>query len=896
MNLRAKFLLLYTGIFLFLIGFFLFFYFNLETKNFKNIEYKYIYSTFEHVDTDLNKQVKILKNLTKNEAYWDDIYLFVQGKNKNFVQSNFDPKNTTLKDYGINIYAVLNLKKKTVLNRCYPKSLNCDELLNNLIKSITFNYEKTGFIWIDKHPWIVSVQYILPTSGKGKKAGFLIFGKMVKTPELSLDYIKFANYPIQIPFPDKKIRLTNGELYLKENENNYIFSLMEEDINKKLLPIYSGSIKPVIMQQAYTFMIIAGSIFVSMFLVTFVALYFLFRNFFRQPLANIIEKLRNVAEKGDFNRRLPENYNSKEFKTLAKEINLLLSAAENYLKQAKEKSHMFEVLAENAPVGVYLFREKIEYMNPFIENILGYTPAEVIGRPFTDFLTEVDPELREKIIKNVQRRLKGEKFRNEFQIKIRAKDGTLKDILIISNTVFINGKPYGMGIAIDITQIKELEKKLKEMIEKDSLTELLSRRGFYNKLDYFINLYRKNRNKFFLLFIDLNHFKNINDNYGHSMGDKVLKVIADRLKTALWKEDIVGRLGGDEFGVIIPNFAKFEDIVIILEKIIREIEKPVEVNGLKFTITASIGITVFPEDGTTAEQLIKRADIAMYKAKEKSRKTNQSSFVFFSPEFEKHIKEKFEIEKELKRAVQESSEEFFVLYQPIFDLQANRPVKVEALVRWNSAKFGLMQPSVFIPVAEETGIISSITKIVIEKVTEQLKKWQEKGIELRASINISPIDFKNKDVLEFLINKVIENNLQGKICIEITENILLENIDHNKRILDKLTLNGIEVMLDDFGTGYSSLTYLKKFPISVLKIDREFIKDMTHDEYDRGIVFTVIKLTQILSMDSLAEGIETEEHLNILKEFGCTYGQGYYFSKPVTPQEIENKYFSTISI
>ena len=890
MSLKKKFLLLYAGIFLFFVTFFLIFYFGLETKNFRNIEYEYIYSTFKHIDADLNKQLHNLKKLAEKEANSDNIHLLI--KNENIATNSFDT--SILKEYRINLYMLLNSKGEIILMQCYPSSLNCYHLTNTLTHIVSMNKSITGFVSLNNKPWIVSVQYIPSKNKKDKKVGYLVFGKKVEGLDLSL--IKPTQSSIKVNFLDKKEKLIEGTLYLKEGSDDYIFSLTRKSINGTPLTVYSGYIQPHITKQAHIFMLISSSVFIFIFLITFLILYFSFRNFFGKPLAEIIKKLDEIANNGDFSQRLPEKFSSEEFNTLSKEINLLLLAAENYLKQAKEKSEMFEVLAKNAPVGVYLFREKIEYINPFIKNILGYTPAEVIGRPITDFLIETDTRLKENITRNIKKRLRGEKFRNEFQMKLKAKDGTLKDLLIISNTVFINGKPYGMGIAIDITKIKELENRLKEMVEKDSLTNLLSRRGFYNKLEYFINLYRKNKSKFFLLFIDLNHFKNINDSYGHSMGDEVLKVIGNQLKKALWKEDIIGRFGGDEFGVIIPNFAKFDDIVIILEKIIKEIEKPVEINGHKFSITASIGITVFPEDGLSAEQLIKRADIAMYRAKENSRKTNQSSFVFFSPEFEKQIKEKFEIEKELKRAVQEFPEEFFVLYQPIFDLQTNRPVKVEALLRWNSIKFGLMQPSVFIPIAEETGIISSITKIVIEKVTKQIKIWQEKGIEVRASINISPVDFKNENVLEFLIKKVKENKLEGQICVEITENILLENIDHNKRLLNKLVQNGIEIMLDDFGTGYSSLTYLKKFPISVLKIDREFVKDMTHDEYDRGIVFTIIKLTQILSMNSLAEGIETEEHLNILKELGCTYGQGYFFSKPVSPQEIENKYFSPVSI
>jgi len=424
------------------------------------------------------------------------------------------------------------------------------------------------------------------------------------------------------------------------------------------------------------------------------------------------------------------------------------------------------------------------------------------------------------------------------------------------------------------------------LIERDSLTGLYSRYAFTNKLKEFIDLYSREKKIFFLLFLDLNNFKKINDSSGHQIGDKVLQVIAERLKKAFRKTDIIGRLGGDEFGILITTYSKFDDIKEIIGKLFLEIEKPLKIDNSVFNLTTSVGVAVFPEDGKDVETLLKRADIAMYKAKELSRETGKSEVVFFSSELEKRIKQKIEIERELKRAVEKSPDEFYLEYQPIVNLKTLKIEKLEALIRWNSGKFGKVYPNFFIPVAEETVIIKNITDIVIDKVVSQLKEWKNKGIETKISVNISPSEFKDKNFVDRIKEKV-PADLRKYFSIEITENVLLENTQSSIDKLRKLKDLGIEILLDDFGTGYSSLTYLKRFPIATLKIDRAFVKDIPSDKEDQGIVMTIIELARLLSVKSLAEGIESEEQLIFLREIGCQYGQGYYFGRSMPPSDVE---------
>ncbi|MBK3331602.1 EAL domain-containing protein [Persephonella atlantica] len=862
------------------------------TEHLKKLDLIFIDREFDTFFKSIENNISFVDSIAKNEAYWDDLYNFTLNPNEKFVKSNFDSANETLYDLKINFYLVLNRLLNTALYRCNLDLNSCSHLIEAVKKYI--KGEQSGLIKIGDNIIAVSSKYILPTEKKSKPAGLLIIGKLINMNELA-DFMRTAPQEISRDSPLKKIRHGIFSVSIYETDGDYFgYRVYGRDISGKKLLLHSGIIDKTVSEKGKKFFLILNLILLFIFLSVMLVLYYGIDRLVTVPIHNLVRSIKNISINKDLSEDFNVDYGSKEINIISKEISKLLRTIKGLLGDIEEKNKLFKAIAENTPIGIYIFSEKFEYVNPAVEKITGYSKEEIIGKNISFLLTEADKEMRKKIIEAVRRRLKGEVFRNEFQIKIKTKNGETKDILVIANTVFLSDKPYGLGIAVDITQTKRLERELLEQAERDSLTGLYNRLGLTKKIEEFLDIFSRENKKFFLLFIDLNKFKNINDSFGHQIGDTVLKTIGKRLKENFRKIDVIARFGGDEFGILITTYSKFDDISQILTKIIRLIEEPVHINELSFIVTASIGISVFPDDGTDANTLLKRADIAMYRAKEKSRKENKSSFIFFSEEFERKIKEKIEIERELREVLKNKKEEFTVLYQPIYNLKTMKISKLEALVRWSSSKFGEIPPSRFINISEETGLIKEISNIVLDRVCNQILLWKRKGLDIKVSINISPIEFMDRDFVDRLLSKLRPSCLEKNISIEITENVLIENVLESREKIKKLKEQGIDILLDDFGKGYSSLTYLKKFPISMLKIDREFIKDLPKDKEDVEIVKTIVKLSEILQIETVAEGIESREQLEILKNIGCTYGQGFFLGKPLYPSEIERIFPSNI--
>ncbi|NPA12900.1 MAG: EAL domain-containing protein [Aquificae bacterium] len=608
------------------------------------------------------------------------------------------------------------------------------------------------------------------------------------------------------------------------------------------------------------------------------------------PIRRLKSKIKDTfSSEGIKPQPLKEDFGSQELNDLSKELEDLVEKLAKLLEESQQKTNLFKAIAENAPIGIFLYSQKFEYINPFIEKVIGYKKEEVVGKDIRFMLSQLDDRKREELLSVLERRMKGEFFKNRFQTKVKTKDGQEKDVLVISDTVKLDGQFFGLGIVIDITEIKNLERKLNELLETDALTGLLSRYGFTKRVSELIELYQNTKEKYFLIIVDISKFKVVNDTYGHYIGDSILKKVAKRLRNAMHKSDLIGRLAADEFGIFITKYSKFDDIAIIIDKIIEVIEEPIKIGEYTFNLKCSIGISVFPDDGKNVETLLKRAGMALMRAKEKVADKQQSSAVFFSKELEERIIERLIIEREMRTALKERPEEFYVEFQPIYNLNTLKIEKLEALVRWNSSRFGKVSPGKFIPIAEETRLIKDITNIVLQQVLDNLKKWRDEGIDVRVSVNISPVEFKDRDIVDRILSFLKPDRFERNISVEITESVLLDNVKDTREKIERFRAEGVEILLDDFGTGYSSLTYLKKFPITVLKIDREFMKELPQNMEDRGIVTTIIKLADFLSMDTVAEGIETEKQLNFLKNSGCKYGQGFFFSKPLPAKDIEEK-------
>ena len=429
----------------------------------------------------------------------------------------------------------------------------------------------------------------------------------------------------------------------------------------------------------------------------------------------------------------------------------------------------------------------------------------------------------------------------------------------------------------------EAERKIKHLAYHDPLTGLPNRLLFMDRIDQAISRSVRTEEKFTLFFIDIDHFKVINDSMGHEAGDKLLTKVTSRLQQVLRRTDTIARLGGDEFTIILENTSDPEDTVSIANNILSGLGRPISIDGRNVCISASIGVAIFPGDGETFGALLKNADTAMYRAKEKGRNT----FEFYTSDMSSIAMKRLELENSLRAAI--DNEEFVLHYQPKFNLAESKFVGMETLVRWEHPELGLVPPDEFIPLAEETGLINALGKWIIETACQQLGEWQLKAYHVpNLAINISARQFHEQDLCHIFQQEIEKNNLlPSSIEIELTENVLVQDHQRVGIVLNELRQMGVKISLDDFGTGYASMAYLKDFPINTVKIDRGFVSNIPEDKNNTAIVKAIAGLTQSLGLCLIAEGVETEQQLEFLKSLNCEQGQGYYWSKPLAAEIFE---------
>lgn len=439
-----------------------------------------------------------------------------------------------------------------------------------------------------------------------------------------------------------------------------------------------------------------------------------------------------------------------------------------------------------------------------------------------------------------------------------------------------------------------LELKVEERVEAfdklahyDILTELPNRFLFKDRVKHALAHAKRKTGNVALILLDLDRFKNINESAGHPVGDEILCMVAKRLTKNIRQEDTVARLGGDEFAIIIESFQSQEMLHSIVRKIQNELIPPYSIGDQKFYITASIGISLSPENTNDADSLLKHADAAMYEAKA----AGKNQYQFYDASLTTAVHSRFSMETELRQALE--NDEFEVFYQPQFSLNNQTLSGAEALVRWNHPQKGLVSPAEFIWLAEETGLIIEIGNVVLKKACCQMFEWINKGyLHGRISVNLSAIQFKQADIVENVSSILAETQLEAKYLeIEITESTLIGQPDQVINNLDTFRKMGITLAIDDFGTGYSSLAYLKRFPVNWLKIDQSFIHDLPNDNNDAAIVKAIIDMGHTLGLSVIAEGVETQAQSDFLKNSACDSVQGYLYGKPLANKKFEQDHF-----
>lgn len=518
-------------------------------------------------------------------------------------------------------------------------------------------------------------------------------------------------------------------------------------------------------------------------------------------------------------------------------------------------------------------------VNPAFSSMFSLKAEEVEGRRIDDILPFAD--LKEAI-------------RDAFRNGRESEDNVLEtssqgdrhfriNVSMIKPSESEETEGQALLVIEDITERKLTEEKIIRMANYDNLTGLPNRRLLMNYLSHAITMVRRRALYTAVLFIDLDRFKLINDTLGHSAGDELLKEVAERLKKCVRLSDTVGRLAGDEFIVLLPDIEQIEDIIIICNRINTIFDSPLKIGVQEVSVMMSIGISVYPTDGEDGEALLRKADIAMYRAKS----DGKSCYRFYSDGMSQPGADRLRLENRLRRAAERG--ELYLNYQPQVDINTGRIYGAEALMRWHDPEYGNISPKEFIPIAEESGLIMPMGEWLLRTACLQGKAWQDNGYNgMKLAVNISLRQFMQKEFAHTVERILIETGLDaGSLELELTESIIMDNAETVIKILDELKQIGVSLAIDDFGTGYSSLIYLKHMPIDIIKIDQSFVRDMTVDKDDAAICDAIIKLAKSLNLEVIAEGVETMEQLELLRRLDCNNIQGYVVSKPLSGNDFE---------
>jgi len=696
---------------------------------------------------------------------------------------------------------------------------------------------------------------------------------------------------IESSFLDKALTFSRNKKTIKEFENSGEFlsktilidPTTESQIGTMTL-VYSKKSYDKFMNNFYTILAFSTLFFI---LSITVLLSFFYKSL--QPLSDLAQSLENFNPYSPKKLPCKEDFTKNEISSIKTSANVMIeniltfidTEQELKIEIKKKEAHLknAQAIAKVGSWGYDTADKKLTLSDEMYKILKIENQKYIKWLEFLDYIVDTDYKIvSDTIEKSVKR---GSEFNIKYSIQLN--NG---EIIHVQTKGYADTEaniyPSITAVTLDITQEIKNQKMIEKLAYYDSLTGVANRLLFKDRLTKALQHARRNSNKLAVIFLDLDHFKLINDTLGHEVGDKLLIYVSNLLGNLIRESDTLARIGGDEFVILLPTVKTVSDAQNIAQKIVSALQIKHTVDNHQLFITTSVGISIYPDNSLDVDNLIKDADTAMYEAKNSGR----NSYKLYKKSMGNHISNQLELEQDLVEAIK-NPEQIQVYYQPKIYAISNKIYGAEALVRWKHPTKGLIFPDEFINIAESTGMMIELGNIITQKALAQTKEWHNNGFEnLKIAINLSSRQFQDSNLSSFIESMIKEYKINPhNIEFEITESLSMSNLDETLRTLQTLKNIGLSISIDDFGTGHSSLSYLKKFPIDTLKVDRSFVMDIVDDEEDRIIVETIITMAHSLGLKVVAEGVEEKEHIELLKEMKCDLFQGYYYSKPITDLE-----------
>lgn len=674
--------------------------------------------------------------------------------------------------------------------------------------------------------------------------------------------------------------INKAETWLLNNEQSYLISHSHiPNLNWNMVMMIPQSDMFALSKQLNQIFI---PVFISLAIMLFLIVTMMMHQQLR-PLNQLFEAIKQISE-GNYQFRIKDIEPKSDIGSVNAKFNVMVNELAKYRQDVKRKNQQLEQqkdflnrIINYNPSAIYTMNWSGEYtlVNKQFSALYGLTPSDVLGKNEMDF----NPN-REEAIAYLKLNRKIMKKNQVYEVEDSLIDADGKERWFHVGKVPIlgsEGKNQLLCVATEITDLKAKEATIKHQAYYDDLTNIPNRSMYKKKMESILKSDQLNDQRFALLFLDLDRFKYVNDTFGHDAGDALLRNVATRLQTAIRDSDTVFRFGGDEFTILATEITERQDVANLAKRILTTISEPYLFNQHKFITTASIGISLYPDHATEIASLTKYADIAMYQSKQQGKNT----FRFYTAEMETALSAKLRLEMDLYEAM--NRDELFLHYQPIVQTKTGKLSGVECLLRWEHHQLGLISPSEFIPIAEETGLIHELGEWVLKKSCHQLKIWQTEEFDnLHLSVNLSPVQLNDAEIIEKIKNILLETGIEpSHLQLEITETAIMQNQSQAIAVIVQLQKLGVLIAIDDFGKGYSSLNVLKKLPVDTLKIDRSFIDQLLFDHEDDVVLQAMFDLAKKMRLSVIAEGIETEEQLTYIKQQYCQYVQGFFFSQPL---------------